>query len=253
MLLALERIVARICRDAVLSKSLIFKGGFALFKLVGNERFTRDLDALGQGISKEKVIELVPSALNEDLNDGVWFGDIKARSLDQSGEYGALRFDCAFQIGEPPNEKTKLKKLSRLHFDIGFSDRISSEILPSQFDSLLPGEDPVSWRVYPLEFILAEKLQALVDRGQANSRAKDIYDLTVLFDRGLERGGIASAIEATFQNRKTDIPNSFFEAISAIETAQLEMAWRSVKLEASEKNFEKVWKTLLGQLKRFDG
>jgi len=29
ILLALERIVARICRDAVLSKSLIFKGDFS--------------------------------------------------------------------------------------------------------------------------------------------------------------------------------------------------------------------------------
>jgi len=36
-----------------------------------------------------------------DLNDGMWFGDIQVSDLEDQGRYGAYRFDCAFQIGEP--------------------------------------------------------------------------------------------------------------------------------------------------------
>jgi len=41
--------------------------------------------------------------------------------------------------------------------------------------SMLPYEEPVSWRIYPKEYIVAEKIQTIYERGSANSRAKDIY------------------------------------------------------------------------------
>ena len=46
VILALERAVARIEAEPKLSKHLIFKGGFLLFKSVDTTRYTRDVDAL---------------------------------------------------------------------------------------------------------------------------------------------------------------------------------------------------------------
>ncbi len=46
VVLALERVVARIEAHKVLREKLIFKGGFVLLKTFDNQRFTRDLDAL---------------------------------------------------------------------------------------------------------------------------------------------------------------------------------------------------------------
>ncbi len=100
VILALERIVARVIADKSLEKHLVFKGGFVLMKVLESERFTRDLDALGVGIDKDEVTRLVPKAMEKDLDDGLWFGDFQVESLDEQGEYGALRFDAAFQIGE---------------------------------------------------------------------------------------------------------------------------------------------------------
>jgi predicted nucleotidyltransferase component of viral defense system len=43
--------------------------------------------------------------------------------------------------------------------------------------SLLNNVHPVSWHVYPLEQIFAEKLETFVKRGAKNSRGKDVYDM----------------------------------------------------------------------------
>ena len=62
-------------------------------------------------------------------------------------------------------------------------------------------------RVYPKETVVAEKLQAMVALGIANSRMKDFYDLYVLQrDFAFEVSTLSKAIEATFKRRKTEIP-----------------------------------------------
>jgi hypothetical protein len=43
IILALERIVARLIAHKFLEKHLVFKGGFVLLKTLGSTRFTRDL------------------------------------------------------------------------------------------------------------------------------------------------------------------------------------------------------------------
>lgn len=116
IILGLERIVARLIHHKELEKHLIYKGGFVLMKSLGSDRFTRDLDAIGVGIEKDEVEKLVPLALAEDMQDGFWFGDIQIKPVDDQGEYGALRFDCAFQIGDPQTDR--LSKLSRLSMSV---------------------------------------------------------------------------------------------------------------------------------------
>jgi predicted nucleotidyltransferase component of viral defense system len=89
----------------------------------------------------------------------------------------------AFQISSRPPSEQQIKRLSRIHFDIGFGDSIPLPKQTSIMPSLLPEMEPISWLVYPLESVFAEKLEAMLRRGSANPRAKDIYDLVLLFDR----------------------------------------------------------------------
>jgi hypothetical protein len=62
-------------------------------------------------------------------------------------------------------------------------------------------------RAYPRETVIAEKFQAMVMLGRANSRMKDYYDVWMLL-RSYEFQGdaLARAIAATFARRKTMIP-----------------------------------------------
>ena len=250
VILALERIVARLTADKALDKHLVYKGGFVMMKVLQSERFTRDLDALGVGIDKDDVLRLVPKALEKDLGDGFWFGDIKTDSLDEQGEYGALRFDAAFQVGVPTREK--IGKLSRVHFDVGFGDKIPSKLKPLESASLLASEKPISWRVYPSEYIFSEKLQTLIVRGSANSRAKDIYDLALLFGHCSDHAALRKAVSATFSARETDIPQSFYDFTKALSTRQIEFSWRSVQLEVSDLDFKTAWRDLLEMLRELD-
>ena len=176
------------------------------------------------------------------MDDGFWFGDIKIKQMDEQGEYGAFRFDCAYQIGEP--EIHKIPKLSRIHFDVGFGDKIPSKIKQIQSDSILPGEDKLSWKVYPPEYIFSEKLQTLVIRSSANSRAKDLYDMVILIKFCTNKSALKNAIIGTFKNRKTDLPNSFYDFADNLNLRQIEMAWKTVELSKLNQEFHVVWSQL---------
>src|ERR1700730_8898360 len=60
---------------------------------------------------------------------------------------------------------------------------------------------------YPEETVVAEKLEALVKLGIANTRMKDFYDLEVLSRAfAFEGKTLAQAIQNTVQKRRTDLP-----------------------------------------------
>ena len=78
VLVALERIVARIDAFQPLENKLVFKGGFVLLNAYQSPRFTRDVDALARNIGKEALISEVPKALSMDLDDGLNFAPPKS-------------------------------------------------------------------------------------------------------------------------------------------------------------------------------
>lgn len=251
IIVAIERAIARLSALSELAKHLVFKGGFVLLKSYKSSRFTRDADALAISIPKEKLSVLIRKALVADLDDGLWFGDIQVRELTEQGDYGAYRFDCAFQIGEP--DLKKIHKLSRMHIDVSFNDRLPTQPRDEIMPSLLNYEEPVSWKIYPIEYIVAEKLQTFFDRGSANSRAKDIYDLIYLMPRCNNHEALAAAIKKTFENRNTEIPSSFINRAHEFDNTILSKGWPGVNILKEKPDFETAWKTLMNFLKDLEG
>lgn len=250
IIVALERAIARLLALSELKEHLVFKGGFVLFKSYESLRFTRDVDALALAISKDRLNALVQSAMISDLDDGLWYGDIQLQELTEQGEYGSCRFDCAFQIGNP--EPNKIHKLSRIHIDIGFSDRLPNKPSDETMPSLLIHEEPVSWKIYPIEYIVAEKLQTLFDRGSANSRTKDVYDLIYLIPKCLNTIALVSAINKTFANRGTEIPKSFAKRANDFDRTILAAGWPGVKILSEKTDFETAWQSLMVCLNNLD-
>lgn len=61
-------------------------------------------------------------------------------------------------------------------------------------------------RGYPVYTVIAEKFQAMVYLGLANSRMKDFYDVWYLaFSMNMEGEALANAIKATFTRRETPV------------------------------------------------
>jgi hypothetical protein len=69
---------------------------------------------------------------------------------------------------------------------------------------------------YPRETVVAEKFQAMVMLGMANSRMKDFFDLWILC-QNFEFNGelLAQAIQATFERRRTALPRDIPTALTA--------------------------------------
>ncbi len=83
------------------------------------------MDALALGLSRKQVPKLMEEALSQDLQDGLWFGDIKVSDLKMKGIYGGYSFCVAFAIDRAPSPKDpKIKKFSRISIDIGFEDAL---------------------------------------------------------------------------------------------------------------------------------
>ena len=93
-----------------------------------------------------------------------------------------------------------------LPVDIGFGDAVTPGPVTVRYLSLL-GLPATELLAYPRETVVAEKFQAMVALGIANSRMKDYFDLWVLA-RGFAFEGsvLADAIRATFARRRTPVP-----------------------------------------------
>jgi hypothetical protein len=94
----------------------------------------------------------------------------------------------------------------RIIVDVGFGDAIEPGPIELVLPVLLDFPAP-RLRAYPREAVIAEKFQAMVALGRANSRMKDFYDIWLLSRTyKFEGDALARAVAATFARRKTPIP-----------------------------------------------
>ena len=252
VVVALERVVARIEAHKPLRDKLLFKGGFVLLKSFDTQRFTRDLDALATDMPKQKLVSHVRQALSIDLGDGLYFAAPELHDLFDQGEYGGYRVRIPFQIGPLPSNPRALTKLSRIHLDIGFGDVVVGKPKRTTLIPAIPGEKPISWMIYPIESIYAEKLETFVSRGSANSRAKDLFDLVVLYDEVKTRARLSAAIKKTFSHRRTELPVSFLGFFKTLDLSILERSWASVEISNGRMTFAICKRRLASVLKSVD-
>ncbi len=163
-------------------------------------RPTRDLDLLGFGDpDPHAMLAVIREFLAVPADDGVVF-NVEGLAVDlirEELEYGGLRIKTDAEIAGAR---------VRIIVDVGFGDAIDPGVIELVLPVLLDFPAP-RLRAYPRETVIAEKFQAMVALGRANSRMKDFYDIWLL-SRAYEFKGdaLARAIAATFARRQTLIP-----------------------------------------------
>jgi len=187
----------------------VLKGALLLQVWTGETyRPTRDLDLLGTAISNvnyRKIFSEVCSQKVED--DGLSFPSdtIRIERIRDEEAYEGVRVLLEARLG---NVRIPLQ------IDVGFGDVIVPAAEELEFPTLLESPAP-KLTAYPKESVVAEKFEAVVKLGLANSRMKDFYDLSVLAQRfEFESATLAAAIQATFETRRTPLPNSLPLAFS---------------------------------------
>src|ERR1019366_7169123 len=142
-------------------------------------------------------------------DDGVTFDPktVAARRIKEDAEYEGVRVTMRASIGSAKLE---------LQIDVGFGDAVTPAASEINFPTLL-GAESVRILAYPRETVVAEKVEAMVHLGIANSRMKDFFDVWFLAQNfPFEGRGLSEAIRATFVRRGTPIPEAPPVALTAV-------------------------------------
>jgi predicted nucleotidyltransferase component of viral defense system len=198
-----ERLLYRLSQSEH-SDQFILKGALLLSLWTDRlQRPTRDIDLLGYGDSSEEALtQLFRDLCVADVQaDGLTFHPetVQVSEIRGAQEYEGQRVRMTAALG---------KARVHLQVDIGFGDVITPAPDDIEYPSLLGLPSP-RLRAYPKETVIAEKLDAMVTLGMANSRMKDFYDVWVM-SRELQFSGrtLARAIQATFQRRQSEFPQA---------------------------------------------
>lgn len=209
-------------------------------------RPTRDVDLLGYGDpAPEPMLAVFKEICAIKENDGIIF-DVDALRIDlirEQLEYGGLRLRT--------NARLAGARITVV-IDIGFGDAIEPGVeeinLPVMLDLPAP-----RLRAYPRETVVAEKFQAMVLFGLANTRMKDYYDIWILSrSYAFDAESLSRAIAATFERRGTaipeDLPDALTPAFSADATKQRQWEAFARDLAAEVPSLEVIVVDLAGFL-----
>jgi predicted nucleotidyltransferase component of viral defense system len=204
-----ERLLYRLASSAH-APHFVLKGAALFVVWTGApHRATRDVDLLGFGDPTTARVHAVFTDLLRLAvdDDGVLFDH-------DSLEVGPIRAEQQYGGQRVTLTATVSSARVRLQFDVGFGDAVTPAPTLVEFPALLEFPAPLL-RAYPRETVVAEKLEAMVQLGLANSRMKDFYDLVILA-RSFEFEGrvLARAIRATFERRTTPLPRSLPVALT---------------------------------------
>lgn len=213
---ALERLLYRLSRSQYRDQFLL--KGAMLFKLWYREiiRSSMDVDLLGEG---PKDIPRVENIFRDICNitvkpDGLIFlpETVHGEEIRENSEYQGIRITllAMLSVARIP-----------LQIDIGFGDAVIPRAKIVKYPVILDFPAP-SLKAYTIFTTVAEKFQTIADKGLANSRMKDYYDLWYILRRSEIDGIILSqALKATFKRRKTTLPEGLPEGLGKAFSSNL--------------------------------
>ncbi len=185
-------------------------------------RPTRDLDLLGHGDPDPAMVAAsIRSICSVAVpDDGVVFdvAGVGATPIRDEAEYPGVRVRTVATIAG-----ARLP----IQIDVGFGDVITPEPIEIEYPALLEAPAPIL-RAYPPETVVAEKTEAIVSLGIANSRMKDFYDLWMIAQTfTFENANLAVAIQQTFERRRTPWPEQVPVGLSDTLALEREAQWRA--------------------------
>ncbi len=243
---AIERFLYRISKSKH-AQSVILKGAL-LLKTIGilSARPTKDIDMLRRGNADQStLVALVRDCASLDVEaDGLIFpaDSVAAEDITKDSQYTGTRIVLDARIGN-----VRL----RIQIDFGVGDVMVPGPRMIEYPVLLDG-DTIQLLAYPVESAIAEKLQAMVALGNANSRKKDFYDVWIYSNHlDFNTDTLLKAIDATFKNRDTHVPAEEFEGLTTGFADQHRAQWNAFVRNVGERELTDALGTVIEDLKTF--
>jgi predicted nucleotidyltransferase component of viral defense system len=243
---AIERFLYRISKSRH-AKSVILKGAL-LLKTIGipTARPTLDIDMLRTGnADKGTLVALIKDCATLDVElDGLAFlaDSVVAEEITKDSDYQGTRI-----LMDARMDNVRL----RIQVDFGVGDVIVPGPRMIEYPVFLGG-DTIALLAYPVETSIAEKLQAMVALGDANSRMKDFYDVWICASHlDFETGKLFKSVQATFANRETDIPTDDFQVLTTGFAERHIVQWNAFVKKIGEGTLANRFGEVIEDLRKF--
>lgn len=194
------------------SENFILKGGLLISSLIGVDmRSTMDMDTTLRGISLNEVS--ITKILNEilaiEIDADIEYKLIKLSPIRQEDVYEDFCASISCIFG---------KINATLNIDITTGDVITPREMNYSYSKILE-EGTIPIMTYTIETILAEKFETISSRNITTTRARDFYDLYMIYSiykDKIDKGILRKAIERTSKYR-----GSFETALQYKEIVEL--------------------------------
>lgn len=244
-----ERLMYRLSQSEN-AANFVLKGAMLFLVWTGAQyRATKDMDLLAlKSSSVERLRDIFRELCQLPVTqDGLVFepDSVRAEEIREDNLYEGVRVTLVARLG---------KARVPIQVDIGFGDAVTPKPVQTDFPTLLDFPAP-RLAMYPRETVVAEKFEAMVKLGLANSRMKDFYDIWALsreFD--FDGGVLSAAIQATFKRRKTTLTPTMPLALTSgfsgdpLKQTQWKAFVRRSRLKLTTEGLEKVVAEITGFL-----
>ena len=194
------------------SENFILKGGLLISSLIGVDmRSTMDMDTTIRGIplNEESISNILNEILAIEIDADIEYKLIKLSPIRQEDVYEDFCASISCIFG---------KINATLNIDITTGDVITPREMNYSYSKILE-EGTIPIMTYTIETILAEKFETISSRNITTTRARDFYDLYMIYSiykDKIDKGILRKAIERTSKYR-----GSFETALQYKEIVEL--------------------------------
>lgn len=156
-------------------ENFILKGGLLISSLIGVDmRSTMDMDTTIKGIpvNEETITRIINEILDIEIDLEISYKLIKLTPIRNADVYGDFSASIECKFG---------KINARLNIDITTGDVITPREIKYSYSRILE-EGTIPIITYTIETILAEKFETISSRNITTTRARDFYDLYMIYN-----------------------------------------------------------------------
>ena len=246
---AAERFVARLVASNHAAQFVLKGAMLHPMWAKASYRPTRDIDFHAtEDMDRARLSKVVRAICETPMeDDGLRFDfdTLLVDAIREDNRHGGLRASMLVYLG---------RSRMRLQIDVGFGDVITPGSREYVFPTLLGSEGIPGVNAYPVETVIAEKLEAIVALGSANSRLKDFYDLWMISENlTLDGKIIGRAFTRTFERRGTALPAVVPEILTDEFAASEPMMarWEGFMTRSAQAPVPLRFETIVGRIREF--
>lgn len=209
----MEQMLTRIAQSEY-KTNFILKGGLLISSLIGlSSRTTQDIDVsiVNKSLSMEEIERMMADVCKIDLDDNIKYELTNVQEIREEFEYPGIRLSFKVYMD---------KIVDSLKMDITTGDIITPKEITYGYKLLLE-DKTINLCSYPIETIIAEKIESILSKNILGTRMRDFYDIYMLvnlFRDRIDKKNQKQALLNTCAKRNTEnILNNQNEIIADIE------------------------------------